>query len=174
MSLTVALLHQLSLAELWLPKTETALSLQLSWCQSRWWTGSASAEGQVQHALVMIGSVPHLRSQPYTHSWQCKERYRSPGGLSHGSPCHPAAKKSPVKQGQDGGRLPGCSSQSRGLARAAADLEGGVERKGREDTHVSRHCLRGTSVSLLKMAKSEHFQMFHSPDYLPHICALKS
>jgi len=40
--------------------------------------------------------------------------------------------------------------------------------------HVSRHCLRGTSVSLLKMAKSEHFQMFHSPDYLPQICALKS
>ena len=92
--------------------------------------------------MVKIGSVPHLRSQPYTHSWQCKERYRSPGGLSQSSPCHPAAKKSPVKQGQDGGRLPGCSSQSRGLARAAADLEGGVERKGREDTRVSRHCLR--------------------------------
>ena len=24
------------------------------------------------------------------------------------------------------------------------------------------------------MAKSEHFQMFHSPDYLPQTCALKS
>ena len=33
--------------------------------------------------------------------------------------------------------------------------------------HVSRHCLKGTSMSLLKMAKSGHFQMFHSPDYLP-------
>jgi len=36
--------------------------------------------------------------------------------------------------------------------------------------HVSRHCLRGTSDSLLMMAKSEHFQMFHSPDSsAPHL-----
>jgi len=34
--------------------------------------------------------------------------------------------------------------------------------------------LEGTSDSLLKIAKSEHFQMLHSPDYLLQICAPKS
>ena len=43
-----------------------------------------------------------------------------------------------------------------------------------EDARPARVNLRGTSMSLLKMAKSEHFQMFHSPDYLPQTCALKS
>ena len=109
-------------------------------------------------------SVPHLQTSAlYPFLANCKERNSSPGGLSQSSPCHPAAKKSPVKQGQDGGRLPGCSSQSRGLARAAADLEGGVERKGREDTRVSRHCLRVPLGLPVGGANSVPLQMFLFP-----------
>jgi len=83
-------------------------------------------------------SVPHLQiAASCPHFGNSKERFSSPGGLSHSSPCHPAASSSPVNQGQGDGRL-----QVAPHARTAAGLEGGVERKGREDTRVSRHCLR--------------------------------
>jgi len=50
-----------------------------------------------------------------------------------------------------------------GSARAAADLEGGVERKGREDTRVSRHCLRAPLGLPVGGANSVPLQMFLFP-----------
>ena len=92
----------------------------------------------------MLG--PHLQiaaSCPYFG--YCEERFSSPGGLSHSSPCHPAAKVHPQSAiDQDGGRLQAAPHKVgvEGSARTAAGLDEGVERKSREDARVSRHCLR--------------------------------
>ena len=97
-----------------------------------------------------------------------KERYSSPDGGSLDCPCR--------------WRTQHCSTTSSVVGRTPSDPLGVGETLGqllrmaqprswagwwcRRGCPTLTSVLEGTSDSLLKMAKSEHFQMFHSPDCL--------
>jgi len=72
----------------------------------------------------------------------CKERYSSPGDLSHGSPCNPVVVV-PLRSARDqeSGRLQVAPHKRH--ARTAKGLDGGVEEEGGEDARVSRQLLDG-------------------------------
>ena len=120
---------------------------------------------------VVMRSTP-ARPQPYTHSWEmvrndtahliggsldCPSRWR--GRSQH---CSSSVVGRPPPSGPRCCRGDSQAAPQNGTATGLGQ-GGGVE----EDARPARVNLRGTSVSLLKMARSVHFQMFHSPDSAP-------
>jgi len=136
---------------------------------SHWQTGTSLASA--------LRSVPHLQtSASYAFFGKCKEQYSSPDGL--GVLTTPGGGEGELSTAAHSWHSPALLGELlllilllwetlRQLLRMAQPQVLGRVVMLERMSHVSRHCLRGTSDSLLKMAKSDHFQMFHSPDYLP-------